>query len=103
MESHKLNENKKLENEYILKQMFWDNNKMYKESVEEYEKKQKNLELMRLQQQQQFNAQFEPSKPMKISVGGEPAVQFDKRGNTMYNKMKQIDENFEDIQQMVKS
>ena len=102
LESHKLNENRKLESEYMLKQMFWDNNKMYKESVEEYEKKQKNLELMRLKEQQQFNSQFQTNQPMKISVAGEPAVQVDRRGNALFNKMRQIDENFTDIQNMVR-
>jgi hypothetical protein len=85
----------------MLKQMLWDNNKMYKQSVEEYERKQKSLELLRLQQQQQYNSQFQQMHPMKISVAGEPVVQLDRRGNALVNKMKQIDENFEDIQNMV--
>lgn len=95
-----MNENRKLENEYMLKQMFWDNNKMYKESVEEYEQKQRHLEQMRTRQHQQFSAQFQ-TDPMKICVAGEPAVQVDGRGNTLFNKMRQIDENFDDIQVMV--
>ena len=101
LESHKVNENRKLENEYMMKQMFWDNNKMYKETVEEYERKQKNLQQQRLKQQQQFNSQFQTDQPLKINVAGEPAVKVDRRGNTFFNKMKQIDENFDDIQSMV--
>ncbi len=102
LESHKMNENRKLENEYMLKQMFWDNNKMYKESVEEYERKQKHLEQLRAKQHQQFSAQYQ-TDPMKICVAGEPAFQVDSRGNTLFNKMRQIDENFDDIQVMVKT
>ena len=85
----------------MLKQMFSDNNKMYKESVEEYERKQRNLELLRLKQQQQYNSQFQTDQPMKISVAGEPAIKVDRRGNTLFNKMQQIDENFDDIERMV--
>ncbi len=95
LESHKQNENRKLENEYMLKQMFYDNNKMYRESVEEYERKQKSIEEMN-RARTQMNLQ-----PMKVSVAGEPAVQKDLRGNMLYNKMRQIDENFDDIQNML--
>lgn len=85
----------------MMKQMFYDNNKMYKESVEEYERKQKALEQQRLMEQQQYNSKFQLSQPMRISVAGEPAVKMDMRGNTLFNKMQQIDENFDDIQNMV--
>lgn len=99
LESHKLNEGRKLENEYLIKQMLWDNKVQYKESVEEYERKQKSLEQMRLQKQQQTYEQVR--EPMRILVAGEPVVQQDTRGNNIFNKMKKIDENFEDIQTML--
>lgn len=102
LESHKLNEGRKLENEYMLKQLLWDNRLQYKESVEEYERKQKNLAQLRLQSQQKSNLNVEPIKePMRILVAGEPVVTQDKRGNNIFNKMRKIDENFEDIQTML--
>jgi len=103
LESHKLNEGRKLENEYLLKQMLWDNKLHYKQSVEEYERKQKHLEQLRFQkqqhQQQIINSEFKD--PMKILVAGEPVITQDKRGNNIFNKMKKIDENFDDIQTML--
>ena len=96
LESHKLNEGRKLENEYMIKQLLWDNRLQYKESVEEYEKKQKHLELMRLQKQSQ-NCSELIREPVQVLVAGEPIQRQDIRGNNIFNKMKKIDENFEDI------
>ena len=105
MESHKLTEGRKLENEYLLKQMLWDanhNKNAYKESVEEYEKKQRILEQQRLlKQQEQLMPALRTSQNMPISVAGEPLVSVDKKGNTLFNKMQRIEENFEDIQNIV--
>lgn len=36
-----------------------------------------------------------------IMVGGEPIVGADKHGNAVFNKMKKIDENFDEIQYLV--
>jgi len=95
LESHKQNENRKIESEFMLKKMFYDNNRMYKESVEEYERKQKTIEEMnRLKL-------LSSQQGLKVSVAGEPAFQKDLRGNILYNKMRQIDENFDDIQNML--
>ncbi len=106
MESHKLIEGRKLENEYILKQMMWDanhNKNAYKESVEEYEKKQRNLEQQRLKNQQdQIMPLLKHAQNMPISVAGEPLVSVDKKGNTLFNKMQRIEENFDDIQNIVR-
>ncbi len=101
LESHKLTEGRKLENEFILKQMLWDTNRnrMYKQSVEEYERKQTELEEMRLRKQQELLN----SQKMPISVAGEPLVSTDKHGNKMFNKMRAIDENFDDLEQIVRS
>lgn len=104
LEGHKLIEGRKLENEYILKQMIWDanhNKNHYKESVEEYEKRQKCLEQMRLKKQQEQGKGVENGQNIVISVAGEPLVSTDKKGNTLLNKMRQIDENFDDIQDIV--
>ncbi len=103
LEGHKLIEGRKLENEYILKQMIWDanhNKNHYKESVEEYEKRQRHLEQMRLKKQQEGRG-VQNDQNIVISVAGEPLVSTDKKGNTLLNKMRQIDENFDDIQNIV--
>ena len=61
---------------------------MYQQSVEEYERRQKQLENMR---------QKEHSS-LPISVGGEPLTSSDPRGNMVFNKMKKIDEDFDEIE-----
>ena len=105
LEAHKLTEGRKLENEYVLKQMVWDaarTNKMYRESVEEYESRQRHLEQQRLKRQQESampSLRMEQSMP--ISVAGEPLVSVDKRGHTLVNKMQRIEENFDDIQNIL--
>ena len=98
-----MNEGRKLESEYMLKQMLWDtnHNKQFKESVEEYEKRQIKLEQQRLQKQKELAAQYNLNHPVKISVAGEPLVSLDNKGNTLINRMKKIDENFEVIQSTV--
>jgi WD40 repeat protein len=105
LEAHKLVEGRKLENEYILKQMVWDanhNNKMYKESVEEYERKQRYLEQQRLKKQQEnLMPSLRIDQKIPISVAGEPLVSVDKKGHTLLNKMQRIEENFEDIQNIL--
>jgi hypothetical protein len=105
LEAHKLVEGRKLENEYILKQMVWDanhNNKMYKESVEEYERKQRYLEQQRLKKQQEnLMPSLRIDQNIPISVAGEPLISVDKKGHTLLNKMQRIEENFEDIQNIL--
>ena len=88
--------------------MLWEkaknqqNNKMYRESVEEYEKKQKYLAEVRLNEQQSSSLATLPNeKNISISVGGEPLFSHDRHGNTLFNKMKKIDENFDEIQDIV--
>ena len=61
--------------------------------MEEYERKQRALEEQRMLHLNKIN--------IKVSVAGEPAVHMDMRGNVLFNKMRQIDENFDDIQDMV--
>lgn len=106
MESHKLTEGRKLENEFLLKQMLWENqqnNKLYKQSVEEYEKRQRKLEEMRLKNQRSdyIAPQLLTDKNMSIKVAGEPLFRTDNRGNTLINKMRYIEENFDDIETLV--
>lgn len=92
--------------------MLWEksqnqiNNKLYKQSVEEYEKKHKKLEEIRLKSQQ--NTPSQPStypiglKNIPVTVGGEPVSAIDQHGNTFFNKMKKIEENFDEIQHIVR-
>jgi hypothetical protein len=87
--------------------MIWEtNNKLqYKESVDEYEKRQKRLEEARLKEQQinRFNlvTSIQPIEEMKISIAGEPLVGIDKRGRTVLNKMRRIEENLNEIENTV--
>ena len=88
--------------------MIWDktqnqiNNRMYQQSVEEYERRQKQLEKQRKQQQ---NGGGDEDRVMSlpnanreaISVAGEPLMSADLRGNMIFNKMKKIDEDFDEI------
>ena len=77
METHKENEGRKLESEYILKQLLWDkkhniqvtnNNKIntfeqFKQALDEYDDAQENIE---------------------INVAGEPLQTVDSKGFTFY-------------------
>ena len=93
IESHKLNEGKKLENEYLLKQMLWDkhNNQMqfkptfqqFKQTIEDYNVAQTTAQV-------------------NINVAGEPIKYTDAQtGVTFMNKMRKIDENFDEIEDQV--
>jgi hypothetical protein len=112
LESHKLTEGRKLESEYMFKQLLWEkaqnqmNNKMYKQSVDEYEKRQRHLENVRLRNQQAQSGHAKISSEdvdaARIMVGGEPVLASDKHGHVLFNKMKKIDENFDEIQNIVR-
>jgi hypothetical protein len=103
LEAHKLAEGRKLENELMLKQLMWEkgqqqsSNKFYKETVEEYERRQMKLEQENLRL---TNVNFDPNvnKNLKISVSGEPLVSVDKQGNKIINRMKKVNEDFPVIQ-----
>ena len=108
LESHKLIESRKLENEYLLKEL-WDRqhntSKLYKQSVDEYEKRQTGLERIRVaRQHSEFTANIScprADQSVSINVAGEPLVSTDRRGKKLLNKMKMIDENYADIETMV--
>lgn len=75
----------------------WDanHNKMYKESVEEYERKQKYLE--------QLAAQSQPKLQTNANLAIRVVTQESNRRNPeeVVCKMRQIDENFDEIQNNV--
>lgn len=76
---------------------------MYQQSVEEYERRQKQLEKQRKQQQNgggdEERVMSLPSANREtISVAGEPLMSADLRGNMIFNKMKKIDEDFDEIE-----
>ena len=95
IESHKMNEGRKLETEYMLKQMIKDTtSKKIRESVEEYERKQKYLEQLNNQNQ----PKIQTNATMSIKVDGEPYLIKDHNGNDQFNKMKRINEDLDKIQ-----
>lgn len=88
--------------------MLWDkaqaqiNNKMYKQSVEEYEKRQRKLDNQRVRNQKNGTQPNLPKDGVaSMTVGGEPVLLADNDGNVLFNKMKKIDENFDEIQYIV--
>lgn len=88
LEGHKLTEGRKLENEYILRQMACNgfpqpkvgNFEKFKENMQNFDRSQTNTE---------------------INVAGRPLHYTNAKGIEFFNKMKKIDENFEDIEQKV--
>lgn len=110
LESHKMSEGKKLQNEYMLKQMLWDKavnskqNNYYKQNVMEYERRNMLVGQQLLSEQQRSfdRSNVNSSKINKITVGGEPTVVKDRDGHTIFNKMKKIDENFDEINNSIK-
>jgi hypothetical protein len=84
-----LNEAKKLENEYLLKQMLWDKQiqlkptfQQFKKSLDDYDHAQKTAQI-------------------SVNVAGEPLKLTDSNGFTYMNKMRCIDENFDEIENEV--
>ena len=77
------------------------NNRMYQQSVEEYERRQRQLESLRLKNQLSQSRPNSLPNQSSILVGGEPVLSADKNGNAVFNKMKKIDENFDEIQYLV--
>lgn len=96
LESHKQIEGQKLDNEFILKRMLWDNKnqqgsnsallnerstyKDFKDNLSRYESIQNNFE---------------------VNVAGKPTRYTDENGSTYMNKMRKIDENFDEIEKNV--
>jgi hypothetical protein len=84
-----MNEGRKLENEYLLKQMLWDKQNIqtqfkptfqqYKKSIEDYDDVQNNVQV-------------------NVNVAGEPVKYTDSYGVTFMNTMRKIDENFDEIE-----
>jgi hypothetical protein len=83
LESHKMNEGRKLDNEFSVKCLLW-------------EKSQSN-----------YNKPPPPPPPkvdnakFAISVDGKPLVTTDEYGNKCLNRIKRVDENFTRIQSQV--
>ena len=92
IESHKLSEGKKLENEYLLKQMLWDkqyNQTQFKPTFQQFKKSLDDFD--DAQQAAQFS----------VNVAGEPIKCTDSNGFMYLNKMRCIDENFDEIENKV--
>jgi hypothetical protein len=91
LESHKRNEGKKLENEFMLKQLYVD-----KELNRQNQRLIYDDHKQKMSQHTDYN-----SKNIEVNVAGLPVQYFDTNGNAYLNKMKRIDENFDDIENNV--
>jgi hypothetical protein len=105
LESHKMSEGLKLENEYLLKQLLWDanNNKQFKQSVEEYEKNQMKIEEQRRKEHLIANESTykKVDQKVEVTVASEPLITKDKKGKIAFNKMKIVNEDLKDIENLV--
>jgi hypothetical protein len=96
LESHKQIEGQKLDNEFILKKMLWDN------------KNQKGSNSVALNERSTFKdfkdnlSRYESiQNKFEINVAGKPTRYTDENGSTYVNKMRKIEENFDDLEHHV--